>query len=71
MGKKKELLIDALKSKYSAEMKECKATLHIYTSESVGVGEHPQITEELDKLLERYADAEGKLQVLKNLENEL
>jgi len=68
---KKALLIDALKSKYEATMKDCKAGLHIYINDSVGVGEHPQITEELDKLLEKYADAEGKLQVMKKLESEL
>jgi hypothetical protein len=68
---KKNLLIDALKSRYKATMKECKATLHIYTNDSVGVGEHPSIVDELDKLLAKYADAEGKLQVLKKLENEL
>lgn len=70
-GTKKTLLIDALKSKYEAKMKECKAKLHIYANDCVGVGEHPQIVEELDKVLEDYTDAEGKFEVLKKLESEI
>ena len=35
-----------------------------YLENSVGIGEHPQHLEEIDKLLEKMASAEDKLNVL-------
>tara|TARA_B100001287_G_C22467469_1_gene427993 strand:- start:337 stop:558 length:222 start_codon:yes stop_codon:yes gene_type:complete len=61
----KENLFNALKLKYEAEIQECKATLMIYFNNSVGIGEHPQQLEEMDKLIEKMANSEDKLGVLK------
>ena len=61
------LLLRALNSKYKAQIDEAKATLMIYFSNPVGIGEHPQHIEEMDKLLSQIADAEDKLEILKNL----
>ena len=61
----KEHLFNALKLKYEAEIQECRATLMIYFNNSVGIGEHPQQLEEMDKLLEKMVNAEDKLGVLK------
>lgn len=61
------LLLKALKSKYKAQVDEAKATLMIYFSNPVGIGEHPQHIEEMDKLISQIADAEDKLEVLRNL----
>tara|TARA_B100000674_G_C37244098_1_gene647044 strand:- start:277 stop:498 length:222 start_codon:yes stop_codon:yes gene_type:complete len=61
----KEHLFNALKLKYEAEIQECKATLMIYFNNSVGIGEHPQQLEEMDKLIEKMANSEDKLEVLK------
>ena len=61
------LLLKALKSKYKAQVDEAKATLMIYFSNPVGIGEHPQHIEEMDKLVSQIADAEDKLEVLRNL----
>jgi hypothetical protein len=44
------LLQDALELKYRAQIAEAKATLSIYFENSVGIGEHPQHLEEMDKL---------------------
>ena len=60
----KEHLFNALKLKYEAEIQECKATLMIYFNNSVGIGEHPQQLEEMDKLLEKMVNAEDKLKLL-------
>jgi hypothetical protein len=65
----KEHLFNALKLKYEAEIQECKATLMIYFNNSVGIGEHPQQLEEMDKLIEKMANSEDKLEVLKKEKN--
>ena len=45
------------------------ATLKIYLDNSVGIGEHPQHIDEADKLIEKIAHAEEKLQILKEFED--
>jgi len=63
----REILIDALVKKYEAEIAENKATLNIYLTNPVGIGEHPQHVEEMDKLIAKIADAEDKLETIKNI----
>ena len=63
----REILIDALVKKYKAEIAENKATLNIYLTNPVGIGEHPQHIEEIDKLITKIADAEDKLETIKNI----
>jgi len=53
-------LYNALSLKYQAEITDAKARLRIYFENSVGIGEHPQHLEEMDKLLEIIAGAEDK-----------
>ncbi len=62
---KKEML-DALKSKYEADYKQAKITLDVYLKNSVGIGEHPQIFDEMDKLVDAMACARDKLESLNN-----
>ena len=59
------LLYDALTKKYEAEKIEAIATLNIYFNSSVGIGEHPQHLEEMDKFVDQLAAAEDKLEALK------
>lgn len=59
------LLYDALTKKYEAEKAEAMATLNIYFNSSVGIGEHPQHLEEMDKFVDQLAAAEDKLEALK------
>jgi hypothetical protein len=61
------LLRDALEAKYKAQMLEAKATLSIYFNNPVGIGEHPQHLEEMDKFLTQYTDAKDKLENLNEI----
>jgi hypothetical protein len=58
------LKVDALRAKYQAEKLEAIATLEVYVKNSVGIGEHPQIIEEMDKLVEQVANANDCLATL-------
>lgn len=58
------LVIDALKAKYVAERLKAMANLQTYMTAAVGVGEHPDIVTECDKLITAIGEAEGKLQTL-------
>ena len=61
------LLYEALELKYRAQIAEAKATLSIYFENSVGIGEHPQHLEEMDKLISQLADAQDKLEALNQI----
>jgi hypothetical protein len=60
----KEAILKALEARYEAVIAEADATMKIYLEKSVGIGEHPQHIDEVDKLIETIANAEEKLQVL-------
>ena len=60
----KEHLYKALESKYKAELYEAKATLQVYNDNAAGIGEHPQIIEEMSKQLEKMSNAEDCLLTL-------
>ena len=60
----KAAIITALEARYEAQIAEADATLKIYLENSVGIGEHPQHLEEVDKQIEKIANAEEKLIVL-------
>jgi len=59
-------LLQALEDKYQAQISEADATIKIYLENSVGIGEHPQHIEEIDKQLQKIADASEKLKELQN-----
>ncbi len=59
-----DLKVDALKAKYQAEKLEAIATLEVYVKNSAGIGEHPQIIEEMAKLVEQVANANDCLEAL-------
>ena len=58
-------LVKALARKYEAAIAEATATVEIYLDNSVGIGEHPQHIEELDKLLTKISNAQENLDTLK------
>jgi len=60
----KRAIIDALEARYEAQILEADATLKIYFESSVGIGEHPQHIDEVDKLIDKIANAEEKIKVL-------
>tara|TARA_Y100000816_G_scaffold283760_1_gene261021 strand:- start:956 stop:1186 length:231 start_codon:yes stop_codon:yes gene_type:complete len=57
-------LYKALIKKYEAQIAQAFATLVIYFDSSVGIGEHPQFIDEMDKQLDVISTAEEKLQAL-------
>ena len=57
--------IQALEDRYNAQISEADATIKIYLENSVGIGEHPQHIDEIDKLVDKIAQAEEKLKILK------
>jgi len=61
-------LLQALEDRYNAEISNADATIQIYLNNSVGIGEHPQHLEEIDKQLRKIGHAKEKLEVLKDFE---
>ena len=62
----KNALLDALEARYDAQIAEADATIKIYLENSVGIGEHPQHIDEIDKQFQKIADAQEKLQAIKD-----
>lgn len=58
-------MYDSLIKKYESEIAESEATLMVYMENPVGIGEHPQHLEEMDKFVEKLAAANDKLENLK------
>jgi hypothetical protein len=60
----RQAILQALEDKYQAQISEADATIKIYLDNSVGIGEHPQHLEEIDKLLQKIVDAQEKIKEL-------
>jgi hypothetical protein len=56
----------ALESQYQAQIRTARATLLVYFNNPVGIGEHPQHLEEMDKLVAAMVDGNDKLMMLRN-----
>ena len=59
-------ILQALEDRYNAQISEADATIKIYLENSVGIGEHPQHIDEVDKLIEKIANAQEKLKELQH-----
>ena len=46
-----EKLLDALRKRYEGQIAEGFATINIYLQNPVGIGEHPQHLDEMDKVV--------------------
>ena len=57
-------MLEALEKRYEAEIAEADATIKIYLDNSVGIGEHPQHLDEIDKQLAKIVEAEEKQNAL-------
>ena len=64
--KMRRAILQALEDRYNAQISEADATIQIYLEKPVGIGEHPQHLDEIDKLIEKIASAEEKLNVLQS-----
>ena len=60
----REKLLEALKKRYEGQIAEGFATINIYLQNPVGIGEHPQHLDEIDKLLGQIKEAEEKLSLI-------
>jgi methylaspartate ammonia-lyase len=60
----KELMFESLCKKYESEILEARATLMVYMENPVGIGEHPQHLEEMDKYVDKLTNAKDKLETL-------
>jgi|TARA_B100001057_G_C22544588_1_gene831004 hypothetical protein len=63
----RQKLIEALNKKYDADIAQAESTVDIYLDNPVGIGEHPQHLEEIDKQLQKSVDAREKKEILKKL----
>ena len=59
-------ILDALAARYEAQVAEADSTINIYLENSVGIGEHPQHIDEVDKQLQKIAEADEKLKALED-----
>ena len=57
-------LFKALVKKYESHIATAVATLIVYFDNPVGIGEHPQFIDEMDKQLDIMSTAEEKMQAL-------
>lgn len=60
----KLLMLDALRKKYEAQIADAYASALVYLNSSVGIGEHPQFIDELDKLINKISSADENIQTL-------
>jgi len=61
----RKIILDALEDRYTAQISEAEAVIKIYLEKPVGIGEHPQHIDEVDKLIEKISAAEEKLGILR------
>jgi hypothetical protein len=63
-GKMNQKLRIVLKKRYEAEIEDAKYKLECYSEHELVIPEHPDITAEVDKLLQKMAEAHDKLAVM-------
>ena len=64
MTTNKNVIYDALKAQFEAQKQKALATLTIYLTNPVGIGEHPQHIEEMETIARSLAEAEDVISTL-------
>lgn len=59
--------LEAAKKHYEARVAEAEETIQVYLTNAVGIGEHPQIMEELIKQIEELAHANDCVETINGL----
>ena len=59
-------IVKALKKKLEGDIERTKCNINVYLNQSVGIGEHIDIVETVEKELTKLAEAEDKLETLIN-----
>ena len=65
---KRPAMLASLRARYEADIAEADTTINIYLDNPVAIGEHPQHLEEVDKLLNKIAEAKDKMEALEAFE---
>jgi hypothetical protein len=65
---KRPAMLASLRARYEADIAEADTTINIYLDNPVAIGEHPQHLEEIDKLLNKIAEAKDKMEALEAFE---
>ena len=60
----RQIFIYALIDRYNAEISDATAKIIVYLDHPVAIGEHPQFTEELDKLITVVSNAEENIKTI-------
>ena len=60
----RQIFINALIDRYNAEISDATAKIIVYLDHPVAIGEHPQFTEELDKLITVVSNAEENIKTI-------
>ena len=61
--------LKAARKFYEGQAAEAEATINVYLTNSVGIGEHPQIMEELRGQIQLLTDARDNIDTIITLEN--
>jgi|TARA_E500000318_G_C3537394_1_gene203204 transcriptional regulator len=59
-------IINALEKQYEANIEKANATIKIYLQNSVGIGEHPNIIDEIDKQVDIVSSNEHKIDIIRS-----
>ena len=62
--------LEAAKKFYEGQAAEAEVTINVYLTNSVGIGEHPQIMEELRNQIQLLTDARDNIDTIITLQNE-
>ena len=58
-------LLEALVKKLEGEVEVAKANVIVYTRNSVGIGEHPEVVEAIEAQVEKIANAQENIYIIK------
>tara|TARA_R100000808_G_C2138993_1_gene146976 strand:- start:1544 stop:1756 length:213 start_codon:yes stop_codon:yes gene_type:complete len=64
----KSQIVTALRNKYESDVVSARVNLEVYLNNTVGVAEHPDVIESVNGLIEIIAEAQDKLAVLDEME---
>ena len=62
----KDDIINSLVKQYEAKIDKANTTIMIYLSNAVGIGEHPNIIDEVDKQVDIVASNEHKINIIRS-----
>jgi len=61
--------LEAARKFYEGQAAEAEATINVYINNSVGIGEHPQVMEELRGQIQLLTDARDNIDTIITLQN--